>query len=66
MEVFIERTNEKKEVFTADANSVETLLSHLGINPDEVLVMCNGALVTDDELLDEEDKIKLLSVVSGG
>jgi len=66
MDVFIERTNEQKQVFTADASSVEALLTHLELNPDEVLVMRNGALVTDDELLEEDDKIKLLSVVSGG
>lgn len=66
MKVHIERTNVTEEVALSDAQSVEALLSFLKINADEVLVMKDGVLVTDDELLEEGNTIKLLSVVSGG
>ncbi len=63
MHVFIERTKEQKDVSAA---SVRELLTKLQIVPDEVLVMCNGRLATEDESLADDDKIKVLSVISGG
>lgn len=63
MEVFIERTRERRSV---GASSVSELLSSLGIVPDEVLVMRNGSLATEDEVLEESDEVRVLSVISGG
>ena len=37
-----------------------------GIDPESVLVVVNGTLVTDDAILKEEDDVKLVAVVSGG
>ena len=63
MHVFIERTKETKEL---PASSVSELLVRLDIIPDEVLVMRNGALVTEDERLADDDTVRILSVISGG
>lgn len=63
MRVFIERTREEKEVA---ACSVQELLVSLSIVADEVLVMRNGTLVTEDEQLAGSDEVKILSVISGG
>ena len=63
MKVFIERTREEKDI---KASSVTSLLSGLGFNVDEFLVIKNGSLVTEDELLSDSDEIKILSVISGG
>jgi sulfur carrier protein ThiS len=63
MQVYIER--EKKTV-TVDASSVKELLSTLEIVPEDVLVVKNNTIVTEDEALTSDDDIKLLSVVSGG
>jgi sulfur carrier protein ThiS len=38
----------------------------VGLDPEAVLVVRNGALVTDDTVLREEDEIKLIAVISGG
>lgn len=41
-------------------------LKKLGIDPESVLVTVNGKLVTDDTILREGDRVKLVAVVSGG
>ena len=38
----------------------------IGMEPEAFLVVVNGQLKTDDVILKEEDKIKLVAVVSGG
>lgn len=63
MKVFVERFREEKELV---ASSVGELLSLLELNPETVLVVKNGVLVTEDELLADQDEVKVLSVISGG
>jgi len=46
--------------------SVEQLLQHLNINSETVLVTRNNEILTEDELLSNDDTIEILSVVSGG
>ncbi len=41
-------------------------LKKLNIDPESVLVVINGQLTTDDVILKDEDKVKLVAVVSGG
>lgn len=41
-------------------------LKKLNIDPESVLVVVNGELATDDVVLKEKDKVKLVAVVSGG
>ena len=36
------------------------------LDPEAVLVVRNGELVTDDVILSDEDEVKLIAVVSGG
>ncbi len=38
----------------------------VGLDPEAVLVVRNGELVTDDVILSDEDEVKLIAVVSGG
>lgn len=63
MKVYIEQTGKN---VNARAPSVAALLKKLKINPVAVLVVKNGALVTEDARLSEKDNVKILSVVSGG
>ena len=64
MDIFIERTKEEHSIdFSGDASD---LLKQLGLTAQEVLIIRNGTLVTEDEILEPEDTIRLLSVVSGG
>ncbi len=41
-------------------------IKKVGLEPEAVLVVVNGKLVTDDVVLKEQDKVKLVAVVSGG
>ncbi len=41
-------------------------IKKVGLDPEAVLVICNGELVTDDVILRDEDEVKLIAVVSGG
>lgn len=41
-------------------------MKKIGVDPESVLVVVNGKLVTDDALLKEGDQVKLVAVVSGG
>jgi len=41
-------------------------IKKIGIEPESVLVVVNGKLVTDDTVLREQDQIKLVAVISGG
>jgi len=64
MKLFIEKTNEHKEI--EFAGTVNELLKKLNINSEVVLVAKNNELVTEDDQLSKTDTIKILSVISGG
>ena len=63
MKVYIEKTDEYKEV---EASTVKELLTLLKVNPTTIITVKNNELVTEDEKLTNKDNIKLLSVISGG
>lgn len=42
------------------------LLEKLNINPETIVLTRNDELIVEDELLENTDKIKIISVVSGG
>jgi sulfur carrier protein ThiS len=42
------------------------LLEELKINPSSVILVKNNEVVLEDEMLEKDDDIKILSVVSGG
>jgi sulfur carrier protein len=46
--------------------TVRKALQKLNIEPDSVLATRNGELLTDDEIVKENDVIKLVPVISGG
>ncbi len=41
-------------------------IEKVGLDPEAVLVVRNGQLVTDDTLLGDDDEVRLLAVISGG
>ncbi len=64
MKIFIERTKETKQL---DFNgTVQELLDTLGILYEDVLVLRDGSLITEDEEVSSTDSLTLLSVISGG
>jgi len=46
--------------------TVRKALQKLDIQPDSVLATLNGELITDDEIIKENDVIRLIPVISGG
>ncbi len=46
--------------------TIRKALQKLNIEPDSVLATRNGELLTDDEIVKENDLIKLVPVISGG
>jgi sulfur carrier protein len=59
--VFRNKKFEVKENMTA-----RDALKKISIDPESVLITVNGKLVTDDVVLREGDKVKLVAVISGG
>jgi len=64
--VFIQKTGETRIVELESNSRIIDLLKALEISPSEVVPVKNGVIVTEREGLQENDEIKLLSVVSGG
>lgn len=57
---------QSKEKISFSGNNVKELLQQLKINPEIVLVVRNNEVLTEDETINDKDKLELLSVVSGG
>ena len=66
IDVFIERENKRLKVDLAKGSTIKSLLEKLKINPVNTLVSINNEICTDQEILKENDKVELFSVVSGG
>ena len=48
------------------SRQVGDLLRELDLNPESVLVIRNGIMLTRDERVEAEDTIEILSAISGG
>ncbi len=64
MKIFVEKTG--KSINKKFDGSVAELLSLLKINPETVLVARQDSIVTGDEILENKDEVRILSVISGG
>jgi len=56
----------KKDYPIRHGMSIRSAMLQLGIQPEAVIPTKNGELVTDDELIEEGDVVKLVAVISGG
>ena len=55
-----------REVEVKGPRRVREVLKELNLLPESVLVVRGDDLVTEDELLKEEDRIEIRPVISGG
>jgi sulfur carrier protein ThiS len=46
--------------------TVREVILAVGLNPATILAVRHGQLVLDSELLDEDDEVKLIAIISGG
>lgn len=58
--------NPDREVEVVGGRAVRSVLDELGVNPDTVLVIRSGELVTRETRLDDADEIEVRPVISGG
>ena len=69
MKAYIEKEDRLLE-FKSDElknmQNIRELLDRLKINASTVLTVRNGEVVLEDESLEDDDEIKILSVISGG
>ena len=64
MKIMVERP--KRTLEQTFEGKASELLEMLELPAEEVIVIRNGTLVTEDEVLADTDEIELLSVISGG
>ena len=64
--VFVDRNNLSKTVELEYGTSVADLLNKMKVNPVTVIVSRNSELILEDEKLNDNDEIRILSVISGG
>jgi len=63
MKVYYDR--DKKD-YTVTAKNVKEMLKEMKLLKNAVIVVVNGTVVTEDYIFSKNDKVKVLSVVSGG
>ncbi len=56
----------KKEYTFRHGMTIRSAILKLGIQPEAVLPTRNGELVSEEELIQDGDVIKLVAVISGG
>ena len=66
VKVFIDRENKNTTLELENKALVLDLLEKLKINPVTVIISRNNELILEDEKLNDNDEIKILSVISGG
>ena len=64
--VFIDRENKNAKLDLENNSIVTDLLKKLDINPVTVIVSRNNELILEEEKLNNNDEIRILSVISGG
>ena len=64
--VFYDRENKEKTIEIVENSSVKDLLANMKINPVTVIVSRDNNIITEDEKVNDNDNIKLISVISGG
>jgi sulfur carrier protein len=56
----------KKEYEVKAGITLVAALKKIDIQPEAVIAMCDGEMITEDEILKDGDEIKLIAVISGG
>ena len=64
--ISIDREKGKRNVELGIDSSVKDLLNSLKINPVTVIVARNNELIPENEKLNDNDEVRILSVISGG
>lgn len=60
------RNPQRRELEIAGNRQLKDILKELGLNPETVIAIQGGALLTRDAYLRDEDSIEVVSAISGG
>jgi sulfur carrier protein ThiS len=67
LDVFVEKDNKLNKVeIVSGKTTVKEILKKLNILSSTSIITINDDVATDDDILNESDKVKILSVISGG
>ena len=55
-----------KEWEVPGGKTVKEIIEDLGLDPESVLAVRDGKLINEETVVEEDDTIKLLAVISGG
>jgi sulfur carrier protein ThiS len=66
MKIYIEKDDRSEDIKLKKSIDGKKLLQKLKINPASVILVKNDEVVLEDELFEDDDEIKILSVISGG
>jgi sulfur carrier protein ThiS len=68
MKVYIEKDDKSLSIKVRKTEKIsgKELLAKLKINPSSIILIKNNEVVLEDEIFENKDEIKILSVVSGG
>ena len=66
MDIFIERENKTIKYELKKSQKIIEILKELNITLESVILIKNDEIALEDEIVKNTDKLKLLSVVSGG
>jgi sulfur carrier protein ThiS len=66
MELYFEKENLTKNIDLKKTITLKEILKKENISLDSVILVKNGEVCLEETLVSNKDKIKLLSVVSGG
>jgi len=68
MKVYIEKDNRSLEIKVSKTKKItgKQLLEELKINLSTIILVKDNEVILDDEILENDNEIKILSVISGG
>ena len=66
MKVIIRNPKRGQVELEGGKRRVQEVLRELGLNPESVLVIRKGEMLTRDEIVEADDTIEILSAISGG
>lgn len=66
MEIFYEKENKTENISLENPKTIKEILKEKNISIDSVIIVKNDNVCLEDETVCNTDKLKLLSVISGG
>lgn len=66
MEIYLEKENKTINYEINEKITIKELLKLLNITLESVIILKNGEVTIEEEVVENKDLIKILSVISGG